>query len=83
MQRASWLSRLSLSVLLWMALQGPGWAQSVPAATVQAKAQEQVQPLLGTLKDLVSIESGSRDLEGLSRLAELVAARLQAAGMTV
>ncbi len=56
-------------------------AQS-PAA-VQAKVAEHVQPLLGTLKELVSIESGSRDLEGLATLAGLVSERLKAAGMTV
>jgi glutamate carboxypeptidase len=39
--------------------------------------------LLDTLKELVSIESGSRDLEGLEQVAKLVAARLQAMGMTV
>jgi hypothetical protein len=33
---------------------------------VKAKVAEQVNPLLGTLKELVSIESGSRDLEGLA-----------------
>ncbi|HEX2136284.1 MAG TPA: M20/M25/M40 family metallo-hydrolase, partial [Microvirga sp.] len=37
-------------------------------------------PLLDTLKDLVSIESGSRDLEGLARLADLIAGRLKALG---
>ena len=45
-----------------------------PSAPVLAQAQEAVvvaakreaAPLLDTLKDLVSIESGSRDLEGLA-----------------
>lgn len=35
---------------------------------------------LATLKDLVSIESGSRDADGLDRLATLIASRLRAAG---
>ena len=63
-------------------------AQAVPApaptiAALQARATEQVGPLLDSLKSLVAIESGSRDLEGLARLATLVASRLQAGGMAV
>lgn len=56
-------------------------AQPVAPAALQAKVSGQVQPLLDTLKDLVAVESGSRDLEGLATMAQLVAARLQAAGM--
>ncbi len=66
---------LSLSALSAAHAQSP--------ATVQAKVAEHVQPLLGTLKELVSIESGSRDLEGLAKIAGVVAERLKAAGMTV
>jgi glutamate carboxypeptidase len=33
-----------------------------------------------TLRELVAIESGSRDIEGLNRLADLIAARLRALG---
>ncbi|HEX5867539.1 MAG TPA: M20/M25/M40 family metallo-hydrolase, partial [Beijerinckiaceae bacterium] len=43
-------------------------------------AQREKAPLLDTLKELVSIESGSRDLEGLDRLADLIAGRLKALG---
>ena len=50
---------------------------------LQAKATEQVQPLLESLKSLVAIESGSRDLEGLAQMSEWLAKRLQASGMTV
>jgi glutamate carboxypeptidase len=50
-------------------------------AVLQARVATLVQPLLGTLKDLVAVESGSTDTEGLARMAELVSARLQAAGM--
>lgn len=58
-------------------------AQALPPAALQARVAEQVGPLLDSLKELVAIESGSRDLEGLARLADLVAGRLQAAGLTV
>lgn len=47
---------------------------------VLSAAQREKAPLLDTLKELVSIESGSRDLEGLDRLAEVVARRLKALG---
>jgi glutamate carboxypeptidase len=42
-----------------------------------------VGPLLDSLKQMVAIESGSRDLEGLGRMAELVATRLRGSGMAV
>ena len=47
---------------------------------VLAAAQREKTPLLSTLKELVSIESGSRDLEGLARIADLIAGRLKALG---
>lgn len=49
-------------------------------APLLAQARAQKAPLLETLKDLVSIESGSRDLEGLDKIANLIAARLRALG---
>ena len=52
--------------------------QADQAVLAQARANK--APLLETLKDLASIESGSRDFEGLSKLADLIAARLKAAG---
>ena len=53
-------------------------AQSVEPVLAQAKAQK--APLLDTLKDLVSIESGSRDFEGLEKIAGLIADRLRRLG---
>lgn len=47
---------------------------------VMAQARANRQPLLDTMRDLVSIESGSRDAEGLERIAKLIAARLAALG---
>ena len=54
------------------------FGQSDQAVLAQARANK--APLLETLKDLVSIESNSRDFEGLSKIADLIAARLKAAG---
>src|SRR5262249_3497740 len=47
---------------------------------VRSLAAKERPALLDTLKALVSIESGSRDVEGLGKLANLVAARLRELG---
>ena len=47
---------------------------------VVALAKQEKAPLLDTLRDLVSIESGSGDREGLDRIANLIADRLRALG---
>ncbi len=52
-------------------------------ADVHALAQKEQQPLLDTLRDLVSIESGSKDVEGLNQIAERVAGQLRQLGGTV
>jgi len=59
----------------------PALAQPVPA--VLAAAQKEKPGLLDTLKELVSIESGSADREGLDRIAALIAGRLEALGEKV
>ncbi|MGE5095192.1 MAG: M20/M25/M40 family metallo-hydrolase [Betaproteobacteria bacterium] len=51
-----------------------------PVEPVLAEARQNTQPLLDTLKDLVSIESGSDDREGLDRLSDLIAGKLRALG---
>ena len=68
---------------LAMALAGAASAQAPSAQLLQARANEQVVPVLATLKELVAIESGSRDLEGLADLASLLAQKLQANGMSI
>src|SRR5258708_22648622 len=55
-------------------------AQPAPLEQVQSLAAKEKAPLLATLKDLVSIESGSSDRAGLDRLAALIADRLAALG---
>ena len=55
-------------------------AAAQPVEPVFALAKKERQPLLDTLKELVSIETGSRDLEGLDRAAKLIGARLSALG---
>ena len=58
------------------------------AVPVQAQVNEFVltqvraerEPLINTLNDLVGIESGSRDYEGLQEISSLIAGRLMALG---
>ena len=47
---------------------------------VMAAAEAQREPLLDTLRALVSIESGSRDAEGLREISGVIAERLRALG---
>jgi glutamate carboxypeptidase len=51
-----------------------------PVTAIQDLAKQEQQPLLDTLRDLVSIESGSKDLEGLAKIADLIAGRLKQLG---
>lgn len=55
-------------------------AQAQPVEPVLAQARQHKAPLIETLKELCNIESGSRDLEGLDKVANLVAGRLKALG---
>lgn len=55
-------------------------ASSPPHATITQLAEAERQAFLATLEQLVSIESGSYDLEGLDRVADVIAARLASLG---
>ena len=57
----------------------PSGAQT-PDPAVQRAAAAQKQPLLDSLKEFVSIETGSRDLEGITRATELLATKLRELG---
>jgi len=61
-----------------LAISWPSSAQTEDRLLERVR-QEQTA-YLATLRDLVSIESGSRDAEGLERAATFVASRLRAAG---
>ncbi|MEP7157441.1 MAG: M20/M25/M40 family metallo-hydrolase [Betaproteobacteria bacterium] len=71
------LATLSLSMLL--ALSAPS-AMAAPDESITTLARQQKQPLLDTLKDLVNIESGSGDREGLDRISQLIYDRLKSLG---
>ena len=68
----------SLRVALFPSL---AFAQTNQA--VRARVQQETGPLLDTLKDLVAIESGSGDFEGVTRIGSLIADRLRAMGGVV
>src|SRR4051812_10129149 len=54
-----------------------------PVEPVWSLAQKEKPALLDTLKELVNIESGSRELEGLERIAGVLAKRFTALGANV
>ena len=56
------------------------WAFAQSPESVLARVRQERQPYLDTLRDLVSIESGSSDVQGLNAIAELIAGRLRALG---
>ena len=65
-----------------------GWAAALQAAAqvdpeVLAAVEAQREPLIETMRELVSIESGSRDAEGLRRIAAVIAGRLRPLGGAV
>src|SRR3989442_8846981 len=54
--------------------------QAAPQEPVWALAQKEKPAVIETLRELVNIESGSRDKEGLDRLAARLGERLAALG---
>jgi glutamate carboxypeptidase len=55
-------------------------ALAAPVEPVLSLAKKEKQQFLETLKELVSIETGSREIEGLNRLSSLIAGRLKDLG---
>jgi len=49
---------------------------------LRAAAEQEKAPLIETLRDMVMIESGSSDAEGLKKMADFTEARLKALGAT-
>ena len=58
-------------------------AAKYSTAQIADEVSKESPKLLKTLETLTSIESGSRDLEGLATIAAVISDRLKAAGMTV
>ena len=77
------LSRfLSVALASAALLTATAHAQLVPApdAAVKNAAAAQRQPLLDSLREFVNIETGSRDIEGITQATELLATKLRALG---
>ena len=55
-------------------------AQAAPDARLKAAAEQAQPALIETLHDMVLIESGSGDAEGLAKMADFTEARLKALG---
>nr|WP_271603263.1 M20/M25/M40 family metallo-hydrolase [Bradyrhizobium sp. CCBAU 45384] len=64
---------------LWLACAAT-IAHAEPMAEIHALAQKERQPLLDTLRDLVNIETGSGDVEGLNVIAGRVADQFRQIG---
>jgi glutamate carboxypeptidase len=71
-------SIVSMMVGVFVLVVGPVHAQV--GRPVLEEVQRQREPLIETMKELVSIESGSRDFEGLSAIAGVIADRLEELG---
>ena len=71
------MSRFALCIA---SLAFAGTALAQPVEPVISLVKKERPPFLDTLKELVSIETGTRDLEGLEKAAYLIAGRLQALG---
>ena len=76
-------SRHFAPALIGLSLALTASATAAPLEPVRSLAAREKAPLLDTLKDLVSIESGSGDREGLDRIADLIAGRLRTLGGAV
>ncbi|MCH5730726.1 hypothetical protein MMB07_23070, partial [Salmonella enterica] len=61
-------------------LGGAATVLAAPVAAVHDAAKGQQQAMLDTMRDLVNIESGSKDVEGVERIAALIAERFKALG---
>jgi glutamate carboxypeptidase len=75
----TFLARMCIVVLLLAGVSaGEGFAQSTES--IRQLAAQQKEPLLETLRELVSIESGSADVEGVLRIGDYIANRLRTLG---
>src|SRR5208282_2421501 len=69
-----------LALLLAAGALASGQAAAVPPAEIYKRAQQEKPALIDTMKTLVSIESGSKDIEGLDKIAGVIADRLRLLG---
>ncbi len=72
-----------LALVAFALLLEPVITSGQAADALLARVKQERNAYIQTLRELVSIESGSRDIEGLNRLSEVIAARLRTLGGTV
>ena len=72
--------RIAALAMMFAVFGGASQATAAPLADIARLADAQQQPMLDTMRDLVNIESGSKDREGLGKIAALIAERLAALG---
>lgn len=78
---ARFIPLLALSLLGLAA--GSTIALAAADEKLKAAAEQEKAPLIETLHDMVMIESGSGDAEGLKKMADFTEARLKALGATI
>ena len=74
-------SRCVSAVLMWTCL--ASYAFGAPREPLRGLVAQEQPAVVETLRQLVSIESGSRDKAGLDKISTLLAERLRAVGATV
>lgn len=72
--------RRSLHAFIFLIFSATALAAGTPVEPVWSLAQKEKIAMLATMQQLVEIESGSADIEGLDRIAALIANRLTALG---
>jgi glutamate carboxypeptidase len=80
MKHLAALARLRRVALLALGIGAAHQAIGQPVQPVLSLAQKERPALLQTLQELTAIESGSREPEGLDRIANVLVAKLQALG---
>ncbi|MGY8681153.1 M20/M25/M40 family metallo-hydrolase [Bradyrhizobium sp. UFLA05-153] len=71
-----------LAVSLLVLVSANATALTAADEKLKAAAEQEKAPLIETLHDMVMIESGSSDVEGLAKMADFTEARLKALGAT-
>ena len=78
-KHASTLFRVT-PLMLALTLGATSAVHAAPQTELLEQAKKEQQPYLDTLRDLVHIESGSKDVAGVKKIAEYVASKLRAQG---
>ncbi len=78
-KHASTLFRVT-PLMLALTLGAASAVHAAPQTELLEQAKKEQQPYLDTLRDLVHIESGSKDVVGVKKIAEYVASKLRAQG---